>query len=232
MAEGRPRLVTALATAVKAARESKGWSQRQLAAEMKSSGRRLSSAYVGLIEAGHRIPAEDAVQGLAEVLGHDAGEWVALRSQAASDKRVVDLARHLNPAAFSGVAEALTRMNAILTTPMRDIDQTAVAEGSKRMQEIMARYGQTPMSELTHRAEARDADLASVTRRASVLVAAEGDASWLSQGNGPRRGRRYELATKLFELVVNLDVDELQRVLGYAEALRENRRPPEGDASD
>jgi len=227
MAEDRPRLVTALASALKAARESKGWSQRQLADEVASAGHELSSAYVGLIEAGHRIPTEAVVRMLAGVLERDADEWIKLRSEAESDKRLVKMARHIDPAAFAGVARALTQMRATLNTPMRDLDPSVVAAGAKRMQDFLERHGQMPMSALKQQDETLDPNVA-----IRAVVAAEGAAAWLSGSGGPRRGRRYELATKLFELVADLDADEMQRVIGYTEAVRENRSPPAADLAE
>ena len=46
------RAVSGLASALKKARERKGWTQRGLADEMTRAGHEISSAYVGLIELG------------------------------------------------------------------------------------------------------------------------------------------------------------------------------------
>lgn len=176
VADDRPRLVTALAAALKAARESKGWTQRRLAAEVTSAGHNFSSAYVGLIEAGHRIPTDTVVRALADVLDRDADELIRLRSEAA---------------------------------------------GRRWVEDFLARYGDRSVEELGQLA----ATPASVELRdTSISVAAGGGSAWLSRGGGPRRGRRYELATRLFELVADLNADEIQRVIGYVEAVRENRR--------
>jgi transcriptional regulator with XRE-family HTH domain len=191
--------VTALASALKAARESKGWSQRRLAEEVTSSGRELSSAYVGLIEAGHRIPTEAVVRAVARVLERDADEWTKLRSEAESERRLVELARHVDP--------------------------TVLAKGRERTKDFLARHGTTPMVALNGRDEALGATAESPELDASAEVAAAAAAAWQWASGRPRRGRRYELATQLFELVADLDAGELQRVIGYTEAVRENRRP-------
>ena len=131
------------------------------------------------------------------------------------------LAQHLYPAAFDGVARALTQVRATLNTPLRDIDPAMLAEGSRRVREVLERHGDTPTNALEQQGSA------SVAKRelaARATAAAQGVAAWLSESGGPRRGRRYELATKLFELVADLDGDELQRVIGYVEAVKESRR--------
>jgi transcriptional regulator with XRE-family HTH domain len=230
MADDRPRLVTALASAIKAAREGKGWSQRRLADQVAESGHELSSAYVGLIEAGHRLPTEAVVRALARVLERDADEWITLRAEAETDKRLVEMARHIDPAAFAAVNRALTQMRTTLDTKIRDIDPSVLAKGAERMQAFLERHGQTPMGEVRRQGEAPDLGGASSEEASSAVVA--GGVAWLSWRGGPRRGRRYELATKLFELVADLEADQIQRVIGYTEAVRDDRRSATADPSD
>lgn len=201
--------MTELATALKAARESKGWTQRRLADEARSAGRELSSAYVGLIEAGHRIPTEAVVRVFAEVLEHDADELIELRSQAELD-RLLD---SLGP------------------TRLSDLDPATTAKGRKWIHDLLASNRHTSV-----RALSRLEDVLAQADRPrpspGTSVATEAASAWLSRADGPRRGRRFELATRLFELVAELDSDDLQRVIGYTEAVIESRRPPPGNPGE
>jgi len=201
------RVVSGLASALKKAREDKGWTQRGLADEMGRSGRDISSAYVGLIEAGRRIPTVAVVRALADVLECDPDELIQLRSQVGFDKIMAGLRNKR----------------------MSDIDPEASARGRQWVQEFIARHGDTPTNELKRLKEARDALDVLEQSNASPSGTADGASAWLAGGGGPRRGRRYELATRLFELVADLNTDEIQRIIGYTEAVREDRQLPAGE---
>ena len=110
---------------------------------------------------------------------------------------------------------------------LSDIDPEASARGRQRVEEFLSCHGDVSMSELKRLKEARDAlDVLDGLgqSKASPSGTADGASAWLAGGGGPRRGRRLELATKLFEMVAELNADEIQRVIGYTEAVREDRR--------
>lgn len=208
MAEDQDRVVTALASTLKSAREKHGWTQRRLATEAARAGHELSGAYVGLIEAGRRIPTVAVVRALAEVLEQDADELVRLRSQAEFERIVSSLE----------------------DKRLSDVDPETLARGRERVHEFLARQSDQTLTELKRLEEARGTINADIERSLTEISAAAQVASaWMSVGGGPRRGRRYELTTRLFELVGDLEAEQIQRVIGYTEAVREERRTHASD---